>query len=181
MHKQNIVHPVSAGFTLIEVLVSMVIIAVGFIGLASLMVNMVGNASEPLTRHAAHRTASNLLERISQNEKGARAGLYVYDSAIPLVIDTSLPEGLQASEDLQEFKAALERISKVDVDKLGTGALRMRASVQALANRANNDLWQVMIFWTTHKDPAFDADVEYKCESSGKSASCISIATRTHL
>ncbi len=77
------------GFTLIEVLVAMLIFAVGLLGLAGLQLQALRSSSFAQGKTAATMGASHLVERMRANIAGANAGNYAYSSdvdGIPAVV-----------------------------------------------------------------------------------------------
>ena len=69
------------GFTLIEVLVALLIFAIGMLGLAGLQVHAYQAASSAQGRTVATMAASHLFERMRANMNGFTAGDYAYDSS----------------------------------------------------------------------------------------------------
>ncbi len=69
------------GFTLIEVLVALLIFAIGMLGLAGLQVQAYQAASSAQGRTIATMSASHIFERMRANINGFNAGDYAYDSS----------------------------------------------------------------------------------------------------
>lgn len=65
------------GFTLIEVLVTFLVIALGLLGLAALQVNTINNGFEAYQRAIAAALVDDMAERLRMNPAGVRAGAYV--------------------------------------------------------------------------------------------------------
>jgi type IV pilus assembly protein PilV len=63
----------SAGFTMLEVLVTIVIVSFGLLGIAGLQIFALKNSQSAGFRSAASQQASNLIERIRANPVGATA------------------------------------------------------------------------------------------------------------
>jgi type IV pilus assembly protein PilV len=82
-------HSTSRGFTLIEVLVSIVILAVGLLGLALLQSTALSNQLEAYQRGQAMLSLEDMANRIRVNRVAAMAGAYVEDDDY----------GLQAEQD----------------------------------------------------------------------------------
>lgn len=70
------------GFTLIEVLVALLIFAVGMLGLAGLQLRAQQSASYANGKTAATMAASHLTERMRANIAGVNAGDYAYNGAV---------------------------------------------------------------------------------------------------
>ena len=66
----------SAGFTLIEVLITFLVLAIGLLGLAGLQVNTLGNQFETYQRAQAVLLAEDMANRIRVDAIAARAGDY---------------------------------------------------------------------------------------------------------
>jgi type IV pilus assembly protein PilV len=66
----------STGMTLIEVLVTLVIISVGLLGVAALQLTTVRNNYDAFTRSQAAVLASDMLDRIRANREDAYDNLY---------------------------------------------------------------------------------------------------------
>jgi type IV pilus assembly protein PilV len=68
--------PDSRGFTLIEVLITVVIIAIGLLGLAGLQMSSLNNQHEAYQRAQAMLLLHDMASRIQANSKSARTGDY---------------------------------------------------------------------------------------------------------
>jgi type IV pilus assembly protein PilV len=86
----------SAGFTLIEVLITFLVLAIGLLGLAGLQVNTLSNQFETYQRAQAVMLAEDMANRIRVDAIAARAGAYadgneygLLDEADCTVITTS--------------------------------------------------------------------------------------------
>ena len=66
----------SAGFTLIEVLITFLVLAIGLLGLAGLQVNTLSNQFETYQRAQAVMLAEDMANRIRVDAIAARAGAY---------------------------------------------------------------------------------------------------------
>jgi len=76
-----ILHPINlrrgqSGFTLIEVLVSALILAIGLVGVAGLQAMSLKNNQSAYTRSQASALAYDLADRMRTNVTGANAGFY---------------------------------------------------------------------------------------------------------
>ena len=65
-----------AGFTLIEVLVTLVIIAIGLLGLGALQLNTMNNSFDTYQRALVGSIVDDMAARIRMNSQAARAGDY---------------------------------------------------------------------------------------------------------
>lgn len=64
------------GFSMVEVLVTIVIIAIGLLGLASLQLNSLRNNTTAYERTQATMLAYSIIDRMRTNRDSANAGLY---------------------------------------------------------------------------------------------------------
>lgn len=64
------------GMTLVEVLVSVVIISVGLLGIAALQITTLRSNQDAYVRSQASAIAADILDRMRSNPIGARAGQY---------------------------------------------------------------------------------------------------------
>ncbi len=94
----------SKGFTLLEVLVSLVILAVGLLGFAGMQARMIKLNQSASERSLAIMASYSMLDAIRANRAQALAGTYNFDQTCS-VTDSS--EGLAAS-DQQFWLAALK-------------------------------------------------------------------------
>ena len=63
------------GFTLIEVLVTLVIIAIGLLGLGALQLNTMNNSFDTYQRALVGSIVDDMAARIRMNSQAARAGI----------------------------------------------------------------------------------------------------------
>ena len=98
------------GFTLIEVLVSAIILAIGLVGVAALQALALQNNQSAFMRSQATTLAYDLADRLRSNVDGANAGFYVPANAA-MVAGCSTPSGCSpdqlAQHDLAEWNNAI--------------------------------------------------------------------------
>jgi type IV pilus assembly protein PilV len=103
---------VEAGFTLVEVLVALVILAVGMLGIASLLLNSLQGSRTALVRTQAVSLAADVVERIRAN----RSAGTVYDTTVtatPALVATCETAGQtctpadMARNDLKRWQTAI--------------------------------------------------------------------------
>jgi len=103
-----------AGFTLIEILIALMVLAVGLLGLGGLQIAGVKGSNTAHYRTTASMLAMNLAERIRTNRVGTHAGYYddsitACDVDLPVCRNTGTncsPETL-AKYDLQEIQCGV--------------------------------------------------------------------------
>jgi type IV pilus assembly protein PilV len=112
-------HPFKAmnkntGFTLIEVLIAMLVLAVGLLGLAGLQGSSLKNAQSAYNRSVATELAYDLADRMRANN--TPNGLSVYISMLPVnalaqancvAVSKLCPSNVMAQNDLYEWNLAL--------------------------------------------------------------------------
>ena len=109
-------HPVAGpgrfdrGASMIEVLVTLVIIAFGLLGLAGLQMRLQMSELESYQRSQALLLLNDMANRISVNRTAAVAGSYLVAAASPLGAGMTCPTGTasQAQRDLREWCQALQ-------------------------------------------------------------------------
>ena len=104
----------NTGFTLIEVLIAMLVLAVGLLGLAGLQATRLKNAQSAYNRSVATELAFDLADRMRANN--TPNGLSVYISMLPVnalaqancvAVSTLCPSNVMAQNDLYEWNLAL--------------------------------------------------------------------------
>lgn len=96
------------GSSLVEVLVTLVIVAVGMLGLAGLQLNSVQSANSSVQRFEASLLAQNILERMRANRPQAVQGQY------EIALGDLGGGGGLTGDDLAEWKAALAALPDGD-------------------------------------------------------------------
>ncbi len=115
------------GFTLIEVLVALLIAAIGLLGMAALHLSGLRSVETAYQRSLATLAANDLLERMRANADAVRAGNYAsdYGAAATASTDceaTSCSGAQMAAFDLARWKASLGALPAGDgkVEMSGT-------------------------------------------------------------
>ena len=97
-----------SGTTLIEVLITVVLVSIGLLGLAGLQLTTVQNSNSSSERFEATTLAHDILERIRANRRAALAGNYnLALGAAPAGADL-------VGEDLEEWRDALADLPNGD-------------------------------------------------------------------
>lgn len=103
----------NAGFTLIEVLIALVVLAIGLLGMSSLMMTSMQSNQSAYLRSQASLLAFDIAERMrANNDEATGTNNYVLLSTTTSVADPSCPTGgcspsQQAQLDLHEWRMAL--------------------------------------------------------------------------
>lgn len=90
------------GFTLLEVLVSMVVLALGLLGYAGLQMASIKNSSSAYQRSQATVLASDIIDRMRVNRGEAVAGNYATSIGAAAAVGASV-----ASQDVAEWKTLI--------------------------------------------------------------------------
>lgn len=111
------------GFTLIEVLVTVVILAVGLLGLSAMQLTSLKVNQGAYTRSQAALMAADMLDRMRANPVGVEAGYYnALDTEDTIPIDQSCSSGCDAegiaSQDFREWAANFSDIYDLGGDFL---------------------------------------------------------------
>jgi type IV pilus assembly protein PilV len=93
-----------SGLSLVEVLVTVVLVAVGLLGIAGLQLTSVQNTSSAAQRFQATLLAEDIVERMRANRSQAIAGRYV------LAVGAAVGSVGLARDDLLEWRGALAEL-----------------------------------------------------------------------
>lgn len=134
MNKSN-----QSGFSLIEVLVALIVLAVGLLGMASLTVHSLQSNQGAYMRSQASVLAYDIAERMRFNYEGAAAATTVYTAAsatLPTCGESGCTAAQQAQLDVSTWRAAL--------------ASSMPGATATITRSATGGLWayQITINWT---------------------------------
>lgn len=121
-----------SGFTLLEILVAMLILAIGLLGLAGLMtISMRDNLS------ASHRTqatwmAYDMIDRLRANRAGAIAGSYATPMAAAATCSAAAPVGTLSvtAQDIAAWKSQLACVLPA-----GTGSITVNGRAASIVIR----------------------------------------------
>src|ERR1044072_428032 len=97
------------GMTLVEVLVTLVLISVGLLGAAALQLTTLKNNQESYVRSQAAMLAADILDRMRSNQTGFNAGNY--DMANDATgFDQAGTAGTVAATDIAAWQASINRL-----------------------------------------------------------------------
>lgn len=134
-HRQS-----SRGFTLLEVLVTIVILAVGLLGLALLQSTSLNNQLEAYQRAQALLLLEDMANRVRVNSLAARAGAYPDGDEYGLLEEDCTGLTDAAERDLCDWNNAVAG-SSVELDGRNLGSLiGARACVENLPGSADGEL-----------------------------------------
>lgn len=141
-------HASSKGFTLIEVLIAVVILAVGLLGMASLLLNSMQSSQNAYLRSQASMLTYDLIERMRANQEHAvTTNAYTLAANAAATSDpgcaSSCPPSDQAQKDLHDWRAAL-----------AAGIPEATAAI----TRSNDNQYQISIIWQEAGNPTTDSE-----------------------
>ena len=122
----SLVHHAQHGMTLIEVLVTMVIISVGLLGVAALQLTSLKNNQESYVRSQAAMLSADLLDRMRANQSGFQAG--DYDAA---TFDGTGRSGTTGGTDMAAWQATINRLLPGD-DTQAAGKVERDATTRVV-------------------------------------------------
>ena len=133
--------PATGGFTLIEVLVTMVIIAIGIMGLAGLQMSSLNSQLESYQRAQALLLVEDMSNRLRANAAEARAGSYPEGSAYGLGPDVDCTTlTVTAQRDLCEWNDAVAGVSVVEGGNNLGSAMGARGCIENIAGTADGEI-----------------------------------------
>lgn len=119
-----------AGMSLIEVLVTLVLISVGLLGVAALQLTTLKSNQEAYVRSQASVLADYMLDRIRANQAGFRAG--EYDNIIPNGMGTT---GTTSGRDLTRWQDEIDRLMPGDAATSGGSIQRGAGNIVVITIR----------------------------------------------
>lgn len=122
------------GATLIEVLIAMVVLAIGLLGLAGLQSTSIQSNQGSYYRSQATVLANDMADRMRANRTAALAGGYVIATA-PTSSSSNTVSGTRAEKDKAEWLNAL-----AETLPLGTGKITL-----------NNNIFLIEVIWNDNR------------------------------
>ena len=104
----TMIHSLQRGYIMFEVLISVLVISVGFIGLAGMQVGGLAAANDSLFRSKAVYLSYQMADRVRANMPGAVAGNYDYLTGLgsnPGCVTTGCTSAQMAANDFFEWAA----------------------------------------------------------------------------
>lgn len=146
----------NTGFTLIEVLIAMLIMALGLLGLAAMQATGLRNNQSAYHRSQATQLAYDMADRIRANfteaNKGAASIFITKDSSTAtektdcVTVSTACTPAIMAENDLFLWYQA---ISNLNILPLGEGKIEVNGSV-----------FSITIKWDDNRDGSVDIDAD---------------------
>jgi type IV pilus assembly protein PilV len=153
-------HSVQAGMTLVEVLVTLVLISVGLLGVAALHIASLKSNQEAYVRSQASVLAGDILDRMRANRTAA--------AQYAVALNGTGTSGTTAGNDLTAWQNEINRLLPGGAAVAG-GQIAITNPIPAVA------IATITIQWT---ERASDA---YRSDNSANAAANITFRTRTEL
>lgn len=102
-------HRLQAGMTLVEVLVTLVLISIGLLGVGALQLTTLRNNQESYVRSQAAMLAADILDRMRSNQTGFNAGNYDMASDAS-GFDQAGAASTVAATDIAAWQASINRL-----------------------------------------------------------------------
>ena len=131
-----------AGVTLIEVLVTLVLISVGLLGVAALQLTSLKSNQEAYSRSQASVLAGNILDRMRTNQRGVEANEYA------TAMNGTGTANTVSGGDLAAWQAAIDTLLP------GGGGMATGGQIDITGNRLAGFVVTVTIQWTERADRA---------------------------
>ncbi|MEX2516476.1 MAG: type IV pilus modification protein PilV [Gammaproteobacteria bacterium] len=113
----------SRGFTLLEVLVAIVIFAIGLLGIATLQIAGLRFTHGSQLRLAATMQAENLIDRMHGNQGGTSDGEYNITGAMPTTYDTNCGNEVCTAEEFAAYDLVTWNTENADLLPNGAGVV----------------------------------------------------------
>ncbi len=146
----------ASGFTLIEILVSLIVLAVGFLGMAALQSSSMQGTAGTYFRTQADMLANDLSERIRANRTGSEASAYTYAGG-------GAPEATCGNADSCDSAT----MAAADISEWSDWVENSLPSGDAIVTELGQNFWAIQVMWDerrngatgTNCDPSDEADL----------------------
>ena len=140
-----------AGFTLIEVLVTLLVLAIGLMGLAGLQAKMLNAQLESYQRSQAVMLAEDMANRLRANVSAARDAEYVSATVYGInnvLGDTDCDAGSVVDKDLCAWNQALKGASTTDGGQQLGSMIGARGCIDSISGSATSQVVvRVTVVW----------------------------------
>ena len=133
------------GFSMIEVLVSLLIIGVGLLGLSGLQIASVKGTNNAHSRNVATNLAMELSERMRANQAGVDGGFYENDISCTSNEPTQCKTSAFCSP---------QQVARIDVQEVMCGVLRVGNREGGADNLLPNS--SLVVDWNSNCDPSIN-------------------------
>lgn len=132
-----------SGFTLIEILVSLIVLAVGFLGMAALQSSSMQGTASTYFRTQADMLANDLSERIRANRTGSEAGDYAYGGG-----------GAAAASCGGTDSCDSATMAQADIDEWSDWVENSLPSGDAIVTELGQNFWAIQVMWDERRNGA---------------------------
>lgn len=129
-----------SGFTLLEVLVAMLVLAIGLLGLAGLMTTSMRNNLSASHRTQATWMAYDIIDRMRANRAGAVTGGYATLMGAAATCSTAVPTGTMPAQDIAAWKNQLACSLPAGTGSITFAGTRATILIQWNDSRGNQGL-----------------------------------------
>lgn len=143
------------GTTLVEVLVAMLILAIGLLGLVGLQTNSLRNTQDAYLRTQATIFAEDMIERMRSNPQGVTVGGYMASSgtsSAACLSASGCSAGAMALHDLAEWQASLANALPSGTGRACVDSSPRDGTATAAACDGAGDLVAIKIWWDDDRD-----------------------------
>lgn len=151
MRSANFRLSVQSGFTLIEVLITLLILVIGLLGLAGLQARMLNSEFEAYQRSHALVLVQDMVNRINANRSAARGSQYSSSNAYGTdnaLGDNCSTSGGVVAYDLCSWSAALKGASTTAGSNAVGAMVGARGCIETLSGLANSEVvLRVTVAW----------------------------------
>lgn len=116
-----------SGFTLLEILVALVVLAIGLLGAAGVMLNSTRMASSSYLNAAAQQFAYEITDKMRANQTGLQSGGYALASGASATYSTDCSQNTCSAADMAKYDLALW-LAEVQTLPNGAGTITTSAS-----------------------------------------------------
>jgi len=147
------------GFTLIEVLITVVVLSIGLLGLASLQAASLQSNNNSIARSQAAILASDMADRVRANIQGRNAGSYHLPAAAA-VGACAIPPGCTAAQlaqnDAAEWNAAITQALAGGQGVVCIDSTRNPAGTSTADHQCDGvgPLFVIKLWWDDDRNPA---------------------------
>jgi len=131
---------VQHGFSLIEILVTVLVLGIGLMGLAALQARMIGTEFEAYQRTQALLVAQDMASRLRSNQVDARKGSYSgttkYGYGDAFDVDEDCDGSTRLSDDLCQWSKLLKGASVTKENRQLGGMLNAKGCIETLSSGA---------------------------------------------
>ncbi|MFK7733240.1 MAG: type IV pilus modification protein PilV [Pseudomonadales bacterium] len=132
-----------SGFTLIEILVSLIILAVGFLGMAALQSSSMQGTASTYFRTQADMLANDLSERIRANRTGSEAGAYAYGGGGATSASCGSADSCNSAS-----------MAEADISEWSDWVENSLPSGDATVTELGQNFWAIQVMWDERRNGA---------------------------